>query len=179
MMQSRRTARGAASSKTMVATSGAIHADPRHWAFAEMRPQDLRQVLAIERGSFDNPWSSALFLQELRIPFSRIVVVRPAGGADEPIVGYLCRWFVADEIHVLNVAVHPAHRGRGIGTLVAEALREARRGRADAMTLEVRRSNEAARRLYASFGFEEVGVRRNYYGRGEDALIMRLALPRG
>jgi len=164
----------------MVATPGAVHGDPRQWTFAEMRPQDLRQVLAIERSSFDNPWSSALFLQELRIPFSRIIVVRPAASIDEPIVGYLCRWFVADEIHVLNVAVHPAHRGRGIGSLlVAEALREAKRGRAEAVTLEVRRSNEAARRLYASFGFEEVGVRRNYYGRGEDALIMRLALPRG
>jgi ribosomal-protein-alanine N-acetyltransferase len=164
----------------MVATPGALHAGAGHWTFAEMRPQDLRQVLAIERSSFDNPWSSALFLQELRIPFSRILVVRPAGGTDEPIVGYLCRWFVADEIHVLNVAVHPTYRGRGIGALLlGEALREAKRERADAVTLEVRRSNEAARRLYAAFEFEEVGVRRNYYGRGEDALIMRLALPRG
>jgi len=164
----------------MVATPGALHARLGPWTFAEMRPQDLRQVLAIERSSFDNPWSSALFLQELRIPFSRILVVRPTVGADEPVVGYLCRWFVADEIHVLNIAVHPAHRGHGIGALLlGEALREAKRGRADAVTLEVRRSNEAARRLYASFEFEEVGVRRNYYGRGEDALIMRRALPRG
>jgi ribosomal-protein-alanine N-acetyltransferase len=164
----------------MAATSGMLQEGGEHWTFAEMRPQDLRQVLAIERSSFDNPWSSALFLQELRIPFSRILVVRPAGGADEPIVGYLCRWFVADEIHVLNLAVHPAYRGRGLGALlVGAALREAERGRADAVTLEVRRSNEGARRLYAAFGFEEVGVRRNYYGRGEDALIMRLALPRG
>src|SRR6266404_6685446 len=174
MMQSRRTARGATSSRMMVATPGAVHAGAGHWTFTEMRPQDLRQVLAIERSSFDNPWSSALFLQELRIPFSRILVVRPPGGADEPVVGYLCRWFVADEIHVLNIAVHPAHRGRGIGAiLLGEALREARAGHAEAVTLEVRRSNEAARRLYASFEFEEVGVRRNYYGRGEDALIMR------
>lgn len=164
----------------MVATSGAFQIRADGWALSEMRAQDLRQVLEIERGSFDNPWSSALFLQELRIPFSRILVIRPASGKDEPIVGYLCRWFVADEIHVLNVAVHPRHRGRGIGAiLLAEALQEARAGRAEAVTLEVRRSNEAARRLYAAFDFEEVGVRRNYYGRGEDALIMRLVLPRG
>ncbi len=150
------------------------------WALSDMRAQDLRQVLDIERRSFDNPWSSALFLQELRIPFSRIVVIRAAGRGDEPVIGYLCRWFVADEIHILNVAVHPDYRGRGIGAvLLEEALREAERGRAEAVTLEVRRSNEAARRLYASLRFEEVGVRRNYYGRGEDALIMRLALPRG
>jgi ribosomal-protein-alanine N-acetyltransferase len=145
-----------------------------------MRPQDLRQVLEIERCSFDNPWTSALFLQELRIPFSRIVVVRPAGAPDEAIAGYLCRWFVADEIHVLNIAVHPQYRRLGLGTvLLEEALREAREVRAEAVTLEVRRSNEAAQRLYVAFGFEEVGVRRNYYGRGEDALIMRLALRRG
>jgi ribosomal-protein-alanine N-acetyltransferase len=163
----------------MVATPSAFHGGARNWTLVEMRAQDLRQVLEIERSSFDNPWSSALFLQELRIPFSRILVIRPAGGVDEPIVGYLCRWFVADEIHILNVAVHPQYRGRGIGALLlGEALREAERGRADAVTLEVRRSNEAARRLYASFQFEEVGVRRNYYGRGEDALIMRLVLPR-
>lgn len=161
-------------------TPGALHERAGIWALTEMRAQDLRQVLDIERRSFANPWSSALFLQELRIPFSRIIVIRPAGGPEEPIVGYLCRWFVADEIHILNVAVHPQYRGRGIGAvLLGEALREAERGRADAVTLEVRRSNEAARRLYATFQFEEVGVRRNYYGRGEDALIMRLVLPRG
>jgi ribosomal-protein-alanine acetyltransferase len=79
---------------------------------------------------------------------------------------------------VLNVAVHPRYRRRGIGAvLMAEALREARERAAEAVTLEVRRSNLGARRLYASLAFEEVGVRRNYYGRGEDALIMRLALP--
>jgi ribosomal-protein-alanine N-acetyltransferase len=163
----------------IVATLRASSERTGTWALSEMRAQDLRQVLDIERASFDNPWSSALFLQELRIPFSRMIVIRPAGGDDQPIAGYLCRWFVADEIHILNVAVHPRYRGRGVGSLLLrEALREAREGHAEAVTLEVRRSNEAARRLYAAFGFEEVGVRRNYYGRGEDALIMRLAVAR-
>ena len=160
-----------------VATPVASRSGAGGWVLSDMRVQDLRQVLEIERGSFGNPWSSALFLQELRIPFSRIVVVRPAGHDDEPIVGYLCRWFVADEIHILNLAVHPRHRRRGIAAiLMREALREARAGGADAITLEVRRSNAGARRLYESLRFEEVGVRRNYYGRGEDALIMRLQL---
>jgi ribosomal-protein-alanine N-acetyltransferase len=150
------------------------------WTFAEMRAEDLQQVLEIERSSFDNPWSGALFLQELRIPFSRIVVMRPVDEVAAPIVGYLCRWFVADEVHVLNVAVHPHYRRRGIGAvLMTEALREAHERKAEAVTLEVRRSNLGARRLYALLAFEEVGVRRNYYGRGEDALIMRLALPHG
>jgi ribosomal-protein-alanine N-acetyltransferase len=160
-----------------VATPGVSRSRVGAWALSEMRVQDLPQVLAIERRSFDNPWTSALFLQELRIPFSRIMVIRPADDAEEPIVGYLCRWFVADEVHILNVAVHPGQRRRGIGgILLQEALREARELGADAVTLEVRRSNAGARRVYESLRFEEVGVRRNYYGRGEDALIMRLVL---
>jgi [ribosomal protein S18]-alanine N-acetyltransferase len=144
------------------------------WIFTDMVADDLPQVLGIERASFTNPWSGALFLQELQVAFSRILLARRPGGA---IAGYLCRWFVADEVHILNVAVHPLYRTRGVGaSLMREALREAREGRAVAVTLEVRRSNIGGRRLYASFGFEEVGARPNYYGRGEDAIILRLAL---
>jgi len=141
-----------------------------------MVASDLPEVLEIERASFSNPWSGALFLQELGVPFSRILVVRLMGER-QPIVGYVCRWYVADEVHVLNVAVHPAHRQQGIaGVLMREILREARQGEAIGVTLEVRRSNCAARALYDRLGFEEVGVRRDYYGRGEDALIMWLDL---
>jgi ribosomal-protein-alanine N-acetyltransferase len=163
-----------------VATPGALRGRAADWSLSEMRAEDLDEVLEIERGSYPTPWSRALFVQELHIPFSRIVVVRPQGGNGGPIVGYLCRWLVADEIHILNVAVHPAHRRAGIGAvLMREALREARERGAETVTLEVRHSNTWARRLYVSFGFEDVGVRRNYYGRGEDALIMRLALLHG
>jgi ribosomal-protein-alanine N-acetyltransferase len=160
-----------------VATPGVSRSRVGAWALSEMRVQDLPQVLAIERRCFGNPWTSTLFLQELRIPFSRIVVIRPTDDVEEPVVGYLCRWFVADEIHILNVAVHPAQRRRGIGAvLMQEALREARERGAEAVTLEVRRSNAGARRLYQALRFEDVGLRRDYYGRGEDALTMRLVL---
>jgi ribosomal-protein-alanine N-acetyltransferase len=136
--------------------------------------EDLPEVVAIERASFSNPWTGPLFLQELQVAFSRIILARCLGG---PVAGYVCRWLVADEVHVLNVAVDPGHRARGLGgSLMREVLREARERDATAVTLEVRRSNEAGRRLYESLGFEEVGVRLNYYGRGEDALILRLAL---
>ena len=144
------------------------------WVFSDMTSEDLTEVVAIERACFSNPWSGPLFLQELDVSFSRIVLARRCAG---PIAGYLCRWFVADEVHVLNVAVAPAFRGQGLGAaLMREALREARTARARAVTLEVRRSNANGRRLYEAFGFEEVGLRPNYYGRGEDALIMRLGL---
>lgn len=164
-----------------VATPGGCHGRAVTWTLSEMQAHDLHRVLEIERASFENPWTSALFLQELRIPFSRILVIKPgegrADGNEALIAGYLCRWLVADEVHILNVAVHPDHRRHGIGLLLMrEALREARAHAAEAVTLEVRRTNASARRLYDSLGFEEVGVRRNYYGRGEDALIMRLVI---
>jgi ribosomal-protein-alanine N-acetyltransferase len=144
------------------------------WIFSDMTVEDLPEVVEIERASFANPWSGSLFLQELQVSFSRIILARRAG---EEIAGYLCRWVVADEMHILNVAVHPRYRGRGVGAvLMREALREARDRRAVAVTLEVRRTNLAGRRLYESFGVEEVGARPNYYGRGEDALIVRLPL---
>lgn len=144
------------------------------WIFVDMVPADLPEVVAIERASFPNPWTGPLFLQELQVGFSRTIVAR---GDDRAILGYLCRWLVADEIHVLNVAVAPSARGRGLGAaLMRQVLDEAAGGRVVAVTLEVRRSNTAGRRLYESFGFEEVGSRPNYYGRGEDALILRLPL---
>ena len=136
---------------------------------------DLPEVVAIERASFPNPWTGPLFLQELQVRFSRILVA--TNDPDGPIAGYVCRWVVADEVHVLNVAVHPDARGRGLGgALMREVLDEARGRDARAVTLEVRRSNDVGRRLYESFGFEQVGERTNYYGRGEDALILRLGL---
>jgi ribosomal-protein-alanine N-acetyltransferase len=144
------------------------------WVFADMVAADLPEVVAIERASFANPWTGPLFLQELHVGFSRTIVARRRDGT---IAGYVCRWLVADEIHILNVAVDPRSRGQGLGgALMGQVLDEAAHRQVVAVTLEVRRSNLPGRRLYESFGFEEVGARRDYYGRGEDALIMRLAL---
>jgi [ribosomal protein S18]-alanine N-acetyltransferase len=146
----------------------------RDWIFCDMVVEDLPEVVAIERASFPNPWTGALFLQELQVEFSRMVVARHPRGR---IAGYVCRWLVAGEMHVLNVAVDPKWRGRGLGgALMRAMLQEARTRQVSAVTLEVRRSNRTGRRLYEAFGFEEVGARPNYYGRGEDALILRLAV---
>jgi ribosomal-protein-alanine N-acetyltransferase len=144
------------------------------WILRDMVVEDLAEVVAIERASFANPWTGPLFLQELGVAFSRTTVACHVTGA---VAGYVCRWIVADEVHVLNVAVDPRCRGRGLGAVLMRAvLKEAEASDAQAVTLEVRRSNLAGRRLYEQFGFEEVGSRPNYYGRGEDGLILRLAL---
>jgi [ribosomal protein S18]-alanine N-acetyltransferase len=141
--------------------------------------RDLAQIVEIERLSFDNPWSRESFLRELSLPFSRTTVAITTNGASEAIVGYLCRWLVADECHILNVAVHPTARRIGIGDhLMADAIGEAKREKARFVTLEVRRSNFAARSLYRKLSFEERRLRKNYYGSGEDAIVMELRLDR-
>jgi ribosomal-protein-alanine N-acetyltransferase len=139
--------------------------------------RDLPQIIEIERLSFDNPWSRDSFTRELSLPFSRTTVAVTNNGAIEAIVGYLCRWLVADECHILNVAVRPIARRAGIAERLMEyAIDEAKREKARFVTLEVRRSNVAARSLYRKLSFEERRLRRNYYGSGDDAIVMELRL---
>lgn len=135
--------------------------------------RDLPRILEIERLAFPAPWTLASFQRELTLPFSRIMVALPADS--QQVAGFLCRWLIADECHVLNVAVHPESRRLGIGAvLISEAITEARSTGAGVVTLEVRRSNLPARQLYRKFEFEERRLRRHYYGPGEDAIIMEL-----
>jgi [ribosomal protein S18]-alanine N-acetyltransferase len=135
--------------------------------------RDLPRIIEIERLAFPAPWTLASFQRELTLPFSRIMVALPAPSGQ--VAGFLCRWLIADECHILNIAVHPDSRRLGIGTvLLAEAINEAKSTGANVVTLEVRRSNLAARQLYRKFAFEERRLRRHYYGPGEDAIIMEL-----
>ena len=135
-----------------------------------MGREDLDAVMEIERRSFPQPWSPGLFLHELKVPFSKTILA--SNGTGE-LVGYVCRWIVGDEVHILNLAVRPEQRHGGIGRALVELIvREADECGARMITLEVRRENAAAIGLYRAFGFVETGVRRNYYGRGEDAIIM-------
>jgi [ribosomal protein S18]-alanine N-acetyltransferase len=137
--------------------------------------RDLPRIIEIERLAFPAPWTLASFQRELTLPFSRIMVAVPDEGGGGSIAGFLCRWLIADECHILNIAVHPDSRRLGIGAvLMAEAINEAKSTGAGMVTLEVRRSNLAARQLYRKFDFEERRLRRHYYGPGEDAIIMEL-----
>lgn len=139
--------------------------------------RDLPGIIEIERLAFDQPWSLDSFVRELSLPFSRMIVAAYTSNGEERLVGFLCRWLVTDECHILNVAVHPQMRRRGIADqLMRNALAEAKVRRALIITLEVRRSNLAARSLYRKFDFEERRLRKNYYGPGEDAIVMELRL---
>ncbi len=144
--------------------------------FAPMVEADLAAVVEIERQSFPKPWTTGLFLQELRLDFSRQTVGRTE--PDGPIAGYACWWVVAGEVHILNVAVRPSGRGRGIGaSLVSRILADGEAAGATVVGLEVRADNAAALALYSRCGFARVGERRDYYGPGVDAVLMDCQLP--
>ena len=143
----------------------------------DMRREDLPAVLDIERRSFAQPWSRAFFEKELATPFARLVVAAEEAVPRPQVIGYTCRWRVTDEVHLLNVAVHPERRGLGHGrALVAAVVGEAEAARARVVYLEVRAGNVIARRLYRQLGFKDLGVRRGYYGPGQDAIVMELRL---
>jgi ribosomal-protein-alanine N-acetyltransferase len=144
----------------------------------EATSRDLPRILEIERLAFPQPWSLDSFKRELMLPFSRIVVAAEGQPETRSLPGgFLCRWLVADECHILNVAVHPDLRRGGIGmALMAAAIDEAKAKNIRLVTLEVRRSNLAARSLYRKLNFEERRLRTNYYGPGEDAIVMELHL---
>jgi [ribosomal protein S18]-alanine N-acetyltransferase len=133
---------------------------------------DLPAVLAIERRSFQTPWSLAMFVLELSKP-SGICLAAPAADG-QGLAGYLVCSRYADVWHLMNIAVVPESRRRGIATDLMNELFE-RAGERARFTLEVRTSNGAAIQMYERFGFRPAGHRRRYYhDNGEDALIMWL-----
>lgn len=142
-----------------------------------MRKVDIDQVLAIERTSFSMPWSRNLFLSEFRSPLVSTLFVSLSSTAPKRIVtGYIVFWLVADEMHILNLAVAPGQRQRGIARrLVLTGIKHAYAKGAHRAFLEVRASNMFAQKLYSSLGFTGTSVRRNYYDTPvEDAVVMTL-----
>ncbi|MCR4397901.1 MAG: ribosomal protein S18-alanine N-acetyltransferase [Firmicutes bacterium] len=137
----------------------------------EMTLADLDEVHQVEQQSFPTPWSRKAFWCELtQNIYAHYVVAR----IDNVLVGYAGMWVILDEAHVTNIAVHPAYRRRGIGRRILTELMERAKSRgATRMTLEVRKSNEGAQRLYREMGFVARGIRKGYYADlNEDAIIM-------
>ena len=134
-------------------------------------PDDLDTVEAIERASYPTPWSRTMFAAELRKPSALALGAYVDGGE---LVGYAFVSRYVDAWHVMNVAVAPAYRRRGIATELLERLFEVTAGdQRRGYTLEVRVSNLGAIRLYEQLGFQSRGIRRGYYtDNREDALIM-------
>lgn len=136
--------------------------------------EDLAAVLELQTTSFTNPWTAEALRWELEhSPVSRLYVLRDEEGV--PLAFCAC-WLLVDELHINSLAVAPGRRRAGIATgLMREVLRAAREEGAARATLEVRRSNEAARGLYERLGFVVEAIRPDYYTNPrEDALILWL-----
>jgi ribosomal-protein-alanine N-acetyltransferase len=151
---------------------GIHQALPPGWSVDTLEEPDLDDVLAIEQASFTNPWTRQMFLWELQnVGVSYGYVLRTP---EWPVAAFCTVWVVLDEIHINNVAVRPECRGGGVGRALLEFVLRLGAGLgARRATLEVRRSNAAALKLYERLGFAVGGVRRNYYSNPvEDALVL-------
>jgi ribosomal-protein-alanine N-acetyltransferase len=137
---------------------------------AQMDMDDVPEIMAVDRLCFRAPWSENAYQSELKNSVAFYLVAR----CDGVLVGFGGAWLVMDEAHVTTLGVHPDYRGRGIGErLFAEMLAEAIRRGVQRASLEVRESNDSARRLYEKYGFTPVARRRGYYSdNGEDAVVM-------
>ena len=135
---------------------------------------DAPALVAIERRSFGDPWSEASFREALSSAWTFVLVAQAARG----VVGYLVGRETGGTGEVLNLAVSPEFRRRGVGeALLSAGLAAFRRSRTEEVFLEVRESNTSARALYARHGFRPVGQRSAYYRNPrEDALVLRLEL---
>ena len=135
---------------------------------------DINGIWAIEKISFPTPWSRFSFLAELGHSLSHTLVAGPPPPQRWQVWAYLIFWVVADEMHILNLAVHPQHRRLGLARrLLAVSMAQARELGARVAWLEVRPSNAPALSLYYSFGFREAGRRPRYYeDTQEDALLL-------
>jgi ribosomal-protein-alanine N-acetyltransferase len=131
-------------------------------------------ILEIERNSFPSPWDLCSFSSEIDRSISHFWALL----IDEVLKGYICFWIFANETHLMNIAVHPEWRGKGLGEgLLCKMIEVGISKEAKTAWLEVRPSNLVARSLYEKTGFKEVGFRPRYYKEtSEGAVIMSLLL---
>lgn len=149
-----------------------------HHLIRLMRPEDLDQVMAIERTSFESPWTKNNFFDEFKNSDLSTQLVMEF---DSRIIAFTIVWIIMDECHLANIAVHPDCRRMGVAEiLLNKVISIAREKNCKKIMLEVRKSNTPAIQLYFKYHFEKVGVRKNYYHDGfmrqEDAVLMDLNL---
>jgi ribosomal-protein-alanine N-acetyltransferase len=142
------------------------------------KAEDIDRIVEIENRAYPFPWSRKLLLEEIHgKDFSYVYVARLLSPVAEKrsIIGYHYFWLVADEVHILNIAVEPEYQRTGCGRqLLQFALDFGEEQGARSAFLEVRASNLAAQKFYAHFGFHRVRIRKQYYSDNkEDAYVMR------
>ncbi len=135
----------------------------------EFRDEHIDDILKVEKECFKDAWSEKMFKEEISGKFSHYFVAI----VDNHAVAYMGMWSLSGEGHITNIAVAKNYRRCGIAkALISHFIEIAKRDNLEFMTLEVRASNTPAISLYKSFGFLDVGVRKNYYYNKEDALLL-------
>lgn len=140
---------------------------------SKMTVQDLEDVYEIDKEAFPIPWQKTSFEEELKNILATYLVAKE----NNKVIGYLGMWFVIDECHITNIAVHSSYRRNGIASkLIKEMFKLCNSHGISYILLEVRANNIPAQKLYESFGFKSDGIRKNYYknpdGTYEDAILM-------
>jgi len=142
----------------------------------DMQERYLDEVLKIEHASFEDPWPVSAFMNELRHPWSWFKVAGEQGDLFrlERVMGFIICWMLPGDLHLLNLAVVPECRRKGIGSrMLNDSLNAFSLSGGGLVSLEVRPSNLAARQMYKAHGFGEIGRRPGYYRRqDEDAIVM-------
>ena len=149
------------------------------FALREAHHSDLDGLLDLEVACFTSPWTREAFEQEVELPQAELWIVSEED--DGPPCAYVNFWIAAGEVSLLNVAVHPSQRRRGLAGRLRRWMEErGREGGGESVFLEVRRSNAAGLALYLREGYDQVGIRKGYYGdNGEDAIVMSKTLDGG
>ncbi len=153
--------------------------DPQwaHARFAMMKVTDVEDVVAVERDAYPFPWTRGNFLDSLDSGYEAWVL----RDSEDRLLAYFLLMYVVEEVHLLNITVRPDVQGQGLGSkLLDKVMALARDASMPAVLLEVRPSNQHALSVYRHLGFEQIGVRKNYYPAAgaarEDAIVMRKKL---
>ncbi len=141
-------------------------------AIEKMTAEHIPYLAELEKQCFSTPWSENALAEELDNPHARFFVCIEDG----VVCGYIGAHNIVGEVYITNVAVSPCHRGQGLGAMLVGFLKEySKAENADFITLEVRKSNSVAIKLYDKMGFKVVGERKNFYDNpNEDAILMTI-----
>jgi ribosomal-protein-alanine N-acetyltransferase len=136
---------------------------------SNMTLEDFYQIEPVFITEFDDFWKPENLKSELKNLNSKYIVAKENG----LVVGFAGIWFSVDDAHITNIVVRKSYRHKGIGNALLKVLIELGKAK-ESLTLEVNTQNEIAQKLYLKYGFENLGVRKKYYGGTQDAYIMTL-----
>ncbi len=163
--------------RASVLSAQLVSEDSAVWQLRDMQARDLDAVMLIEQAAYPFPWTRGNFSDSLNSGYE-CKVLHDAFGK---MAGYFLLMSVVDEYHILNITVRPDLQGQGVGRLLFKEIKSLALGNGcSSLLLEVRPSNDQALAVYKKMGFDQIGLRKNYYPAGEqareDALVMRLVL---